>query len=168
MIIFLSMFSVLFIVLSIISLDFYTFYQKNVKVKEALNRGVKASALQLDTDAVDSNGNNLAGMGIFIINQNSAKKAFDDVIINNIGLDTNFNPKPVSVLKKPLSILEFKVLNDYQNMPYEYYSPTLNQKYLIKNPGVFCVCSFEIRSYFIKKEITFAKLSSAELINSAN
>lgn len=168
MIIFFSMLTILFFMFSILMLDFYTFYQKNVQVKEALNRAVKASALQIDTDAVDNNGDNFAAMGIFIINENHAKTAFDGVIMENIGLDENFNPEPVSVLKKPLSILEFAVLNDYQNMPYEYFSPTLNQKYLIKNPGVFSVCSFEIQSYFIKKQIIFGKLASAELLNTAD
>lgn len=167
MIIFFAWLTILFMVFSVLLLDFYTFYQKNIKIKEALNRSIKAAALQIDTEISDSGGNNLAGMGIFLVNDTDAYPTFEDILKANIGLDDNLSPLDVSVLRTPISVLEFEILNDYENMPYEYHSPTLNDDYLVQNPGVFAVCSFEVQSYFIKKQITFGKLASAELVNTA-
>ena len=149
----------------VITLDFYTFYQKNVKIKDSLNRAVKGASLQLDTKAVDQDGNNLAAQGVFLIEEEEADKAFRKITRDNIALDENFEPKPNSFLVKPLEILEYEVLNDYKNMPYEFESDILGHKYVVKHPAVFVVCSFRVQSIFLKKDIVFAKLASSELVN---
>lgn len=160
--------SLLFIVaFLVISLDAYTFYSRNVQIKSSLNLAVKASAMQIDTEKADADGNNLAAEGIFVIDEVEAEEALKQIIRQNLMLNEDFSPSESSILKKPLKILEFEVLNDFENMPYEHASPTLGQDYLISHPGVFVVCSFEVQSYFMQKEVTFAKLSAAELINIA-
>ena len=170
----LSMFIVLFVlVIAVIGLDFASFYEKNVKVKACINRSVKGSALQVDTDALDADGSNLSAKGIFLIHSDKADIAFKYLLSENLGLvQSGFDENVLestgkSVISGKLEILEFEVLNDYANMPYEYYSPTLDRNYLIENPSVFIVLKFQVRSHFLKREYTFGKLGSAELINSS-
>ena len=170
----LSMFIVLFVlVIAVIGLDFASFYEKNVKVKACINRAVKGAALQVDTDALGSDGSNLSAKGIFLIHDKKAGDAFRYLLSENLGLVQNASDEDIlestgkSVISGNLEILEFKVPNDYENMPYEYYSPTLDRNYLIENPSVFIVLKFQVRSHFLKREYTFGKLGSAELINSS-
>ena len=170
----LSMFIVLFaLVIAVIGLDFASFYEKNVKVKACINRAVKGAALQVDTDALGSDGSNLSAKGIFLIHDKKAGDAFRYLLSENLGLVQNASDEDIlestgkSVISGNLEILEFKVPNDYENMPYEYYSPTLDRNYLIENPSVFIVLKFQVRSHFLKREYTFGKLGSAELINSS-
>lgn len=170
----LSMFIVLFaLVIAVIGLDFASFYEKNVKVKACINRAVKGAALQVDTDALGSDGSNLSAKGIFLIHDKKAGDAFRYLLSENLGLVQNASDENIlestgkSVISGKLEILEFKVPNDYVNMPYEYYSPTLDRNYLIENPSVFIVLKFQVRSHFLKREYTFGKLGSAELINIA-
>lgn len=165
-IIYVTFMAIFFIMTAIISLDLSNLYMGNMKVKAAINRSVKASVLQLDTNKDDTDSLNFAGKGIFLIDENKAKESFDNIISVNLGLDKDtLEPLERSVLKKKPEILEFVVLNDYKNMPYEYYSPTLQSNFLVENPSVFVVLKFQVNSYFLKKEFTFGKLSSAQLIN---
>lgn len=167
-IIYVTFMIIFFLMTAIIGLDLSNFYMGNMKVKAAINRSVKASVLQLDTRKDDTDSLNFAGKGIFLIDEDKAKKSFDKIISVNLGLDKDtLEPLERSVLKKKPEILEFVVLNDYKNMPYEYYSPTLKSNFLVKNPSVFAVMKFEVKSYFVKKEYTFGKLSSAQLVNNA-
>ena len=170
----LSMFIVLFaLVIAVIGLDFASFYEKNIKVKACINRAVKGAALQVDTYALSSDGSNLSAKGIFLIHDKKAGDAFRYLLSENLGLVQSASDKNIlestgkSVISGKLEILEFEVLNDYENMPYEYYSPTLDRNYLIENPSVFIVLKFQVRSHFLKREYTFGKLGSAELINSS-
>lgn len=170
----LSMFIVLFVlVIAVIGLDFASFYEKNVKVKACINRTVKGAALQVDTDALDTDGSNLSAKGIFLIHQEKADDAFKHLLSENLGLVQSSKDENIlestgkSVISGSLEILEFEVLNDYATMPYEYHSPTLDSNYPVENPSVFVVLKFQVKSHFLKREYTFGKLGSAELINSS-
>jgi len=164
-----SMFIILFIlVISVISLDFASFYEKNMKVKACINRSVKGAALQIDTNINDTNNDNLSAKGIFLIDEIKADNSFKHILSENLGLNENtLKPLSKSVLANTPEILEFKVLNDYSNMPYEYYSSTLDRNFIVENPSVFVVLKFQVNSHFLKREYTFGKLGSAELINNS-
>lgn len=165
-IIYVTFMVIFFLMTAIIGLDLSNFYMGNMKVKAAINRAVKASVLQLDTNKNDADSLNFAGKGIFLIDEDKAKKSFYKILSVNLGLDKDtLEPLQRSVLKRKPEILELIVLNDYEKMPYEYYSPTLKSNFLVKNPSVFAVVKFEVNSYFVRKEYTFGKLSSAQLVN---
>lgn len=165
-----SIFLLLFIIaISVVGLDFASFYDKNMKVKAGINRAVKGAALQVDTDILDTDGNNLSAKGIFIIHQAKADNTFKYLLSENLGLENGtLEPLTKSILNSTPEIIEFEILNDYKNMPYEYHSKTLDSNFLVENPSVFVVLKFQVNSYFLKQEFTFGKLSSAELINKEN
>ena len=74
-------------------------------------------------------------------------------------------PLSNSILSSPAEIIEFKILNDYQNMPYDYTSPATGKTYNIKNSCVLTIMKIQIKSFLINKEMIFGRLSSSELMN---
>lgn len=164
-----SFIAIFLVFVSIILLDFSTFYNQNIKVKAIINRSVKGATLQVDTNAVNGLGQNLSAQGIFVVDEVKSENVFKSILSTNLGLNpATLEPLSNSILKKTPEILEFEVLNNYVDMPYEYYSPTLKQNYLVEYPSVFVVLKFQVKSYYIGKEFTFGKLSSAQLLNVAN
>ena len=74
-------------------------------------------------------------------------------------------PLSNSILSSPAEIIEFKILNDYQNMPYDYTTPATGKTYNIKNSCVLTIMKIQIKSFLINKEMMFGRLSSSELMN---
>lgn len=168
-IIFMIMILIFFVSVSIIGLDLYGMYSRNIKVKATINRAVKGAAMQVDTQATDEYGNNLSAKGVFLIDETEARKIFEDIISVNLGIDkTTLEPLKNSILRHKPEVVEFEILNDYKKMPYEYTSITLNEKFLIKHPTVFVVLKFKVDSFFLKDQYAVGKMSSSQLINSAD
>ena len=80
-------------------------------------------------------------------------------------MDNKLKPLSNSILSNPAEIIEFKILNDYQNMPYDYTSPANGKTYNIKNSCVLTIMKIQIKSFLINKEMMFGRLSSSELMN---
>ena len=137
-----------------IILELSTLYIKTKKVKEALNRSVKAGSL-----AVIENDN--LAEGNFLINETQAQKNFKITLADNLGLDRNtLEPLQKSLVTQKPVIKEFTVKN---NTPTVYHSTTLNRDFNIENPSVIAVIQFEIRGIFVKETIITYKLSSSQL-----
>ena len=162
---FMLSFTVVIALMVIANGDLSNFYNQNMKVKSAVNRAVKAASMQLDTAVVDLAGENLSAQGIFLIDEIKAEEAFKEVLNQNLGLDDELKPLSNSILSSPAEIMEFKILNDYQNMPYDYTSPVNGKTYNIKNPCVLTIMKIQIKSFLINKEMIFGRLSSSELMN---
>ena len=162
---FMLSFTVVIALMVIANGDLSNFYNQNMKVKSAVNRAVKAASMQLDTTVVDLAGENLSAQGIFLIDEVKAEEAFKEVLTQNLGLDDELKPLSNSILSSPAEIIEFKILNDYQNMPYDYTSPVNGKTYNIKNPCVLTIMKIQIKSFLINKEMIFGRLSSSELMN---
>ena len=162
---FMLSFTVVIALMVIANGDLSNFYNQNMKVKSAVNRAVKAASMQLDTVVVDLAGENLSAQGIFLIDEIKAEEAFKEVLNQNLGLDDELKPLSNSILSSPAEIMEFKILNDYQNMPYDYTSPVNGKTYNIKNPCVLTIMKIQIKSFLINKEMIFGRLSSSELMN---
>lgn len=168
-IIFMIMILIFFVSVSIIGLDLYGLYSRNVKVKATMNRAVKGAAMQVDTEITDENGDNLAAKGIFLIDEAEATKAFEEIMSVNLGIDkATLEPLESSILRYKPEIVEFVILNDYKNMPYEYTSAVLSEKFIVDHPTVFAVLKFNVDSFFLKEQYAVGKMSSSQLINSAD
>lgn len=149
--------------------DFLNCMNKATIIKTSMNRAVKAAAMQVDLTATNASGETLFGNGIFVIDEDEANKKFREILSGNLGLDpTTLEPKARSVLAETPEILEFKVLNDYQNMPNTYYSSTIKNSFDVENPSVYAVIKFKVRGLAWSPEIQLGKLSSAQLLNLQN
>ena len=145
--------------------DLFVYFNMNIKSKQIINRAVKACALQLDTTSTNASGENLSAKGIFLIDEVKGTEEFLNILKLNFDLDDNLEPKSESLVKSKIDILEYKIFNDYMNMPYEYMSPLMQINYYIKRPCVLAVVKIHIESSIGEREIIIGKLSAAELIN---
>lgn len=144
----------IFIAISGLVMDFANVYIKSSKVKEAVNRSVKAGTLEI------LEGENLAN-GLFYIDEDRADDTFKTILAHNLGLnEINLDPLEKSVLEERPTILEFEVIN---TTPSNYYSPTLERNFGIENPSIVTVLEFRVRGVFIKKTLRVSKLSSSQL-----
>lgn len=148
-----------FLIATSIILELSTLYIKSNKIKEALNRSVKAGTLEV------IEGTNLA-KGIFLINETKAQQNFKTTLADNLGLDRNtLEPLQKSLVTQKPVIKEFTVEN---NTPKVYRSSTLNRDFNIENPSVVAVIEFKVRGIFFEKTIITYKLSSSQLTSVYN
>lgn len=144
-----------FLGIAALVLDYGSLYMNNKKVKEGLNRAVKAATLAIKP------GDELAE-GNFLIDEIQANNNFKQILAENIGLDeTTLEPLPSGSLatEKP-EIKEFVVEN---NTPKEYYSPTLKNSFTFENPSALAVIQVNVKGIFTSEIITLYKLSSSQL-----
>lgn len=160
-----SMGLVILALMIVANTDMKVFYNQNAKVKTAINRSVKSAALMVDLNSTGYYGENDSANGIFTIDAEAAENTFKEVLSKNLGLDEDLSPLKNSILTSPVVIREFKVMNDYMNMPYEYISEVNNKTYIIKRPCVLALVQIEIKSSLLSKEMLFGTLSSAEVMN---
>lgn len=144
----------IFVSVTGIVLELSTLYIKSNKIKESLNRAVKAGTL------AEKENQNFAE-GEFLIDKKQALQNFKMTLAHNLGLnESTLEPLQKSLINKKPIIKEFSVEN---NTPTDYYSSTLNRKINIDNPSVIAVIEFEIKGIFVKKTIIITKLSSSQL-----
>ena len=160
-----SMGLVILALMIVANTDMKVFYNQNAKVKTAINRSVKSAALMVDLNSTGYYGENDSANGIFTIDAEAAENTFKEVLSKNLGLDEDLSPLKNSIITSPVVIREFKVMNDYMNMPYEYISEVNNKAYIIKRPCVLALVQIEIKSSLLSKEMLFGTLSSAEVMN---
>lgn len=147
---------VIFSGISALVFDFGNIYLKAKKVKNAINKSVKAGTLAVEKGEDLANGN-------FIINTDRANANFKQILANNLGVnELSLEPKEGgrSLLSEPPVIKELVVIN---TVPTTYNSPTMGMPYSIKKPSVLAVVEVQIKGLFIKKTLTIGKLSSAQL-----
>jgi len=144
-----------FLGVAMLVLDQGSLYLNNKKVKEGINRSVKAATLAI------KDGDDLAE-GYFRIDEVNAQVNFKIILAENLGLDkTTLEPLSTGSLitEKPI-IREFVV----ENMaPKTYYSISLEHNFNIKNPSVLAVIEVNIKGVFTSKKITIYKLASSQL-----
>lgn len=153
--IWLIVFIVLFLGIGMLIIDQGSLYLNNKKVKEGLNRAVKAATLAIEEDEM------LAG-GYFKIDEVNANINFKNILADNLGLDsTTLEPLETGslVVEKPI-VREFIVEN---NTPIIYYSATLSHSFALENPSVLVVIESNIKGVFTSRKITIYKLSSSQL-----
>lgn len=155
--IWLIIFVVIFLGVGMIVMDQGSLYLNNKKVKEGLNRSVKAATLAIKEDEILSEGH-------FKIDEENAQINFKNILAENLGLDkTTLEPLETGslVTKKP-DVKEFVVEN---NTPKTYYLTILNHSYTLENPSVMAVVRVKVKGVFSSKTITIYKLSSSQLIS---
>lgn len=146
--------TLIFISVTGLMLELNTLYTKSKKIKESVNRAVKAGSL-----AVQENSN-LAN-GIFLIDETTAQNNFYQILAHNIGLDeVTLAPLSKSLVTQKPNIKEFQVIN---TTPTVYNSTTLSKNFNIENPSVIAVIEFKIKGIMSEKTITVYKLSSSQL-----
>ena len=160
--IFLIIFIFTFIWMSTLVIDYSNLNIQTKKIKYAMNRAVKAAALQIQ-EGNDSNlteGESLAN-GIFLIDEEKSEEVFKEVLASNLGLDeVSLEPLENSVLYEKPIIREFKVINSY---PSNYLSPVINQTYEIEHPSVVATLEFKVKSTFLVTDIQINKFSGSQL-----
>lgn len=155
--IFLIMSIVVFAPLGALVLDFGNIYLKSKKVKNALNRAVKASVVAVQE------GEPLA-QGKFLINEEKGEENFYLVLAGNLGLDPDtLEPLPNSLVEEAPNILEFSIHND--DLPKNYYVPAMDTTYEIINPSVIAAVEFKVRGIFLNQTLLIARLSASQLIS---
>lgn len=153
--IWLVVFIVIFLGIGMLVLDQGSIYLNNKKVKEGINRSVKAATLAI------KDGNELAE-GYFMIDEVNAVVNFKNILSENLGLDrTTLEPLVTGslVTEKPV-IREFVVEN---NTPKTYYSTILNHPFTLENPSVIAVIQVKVKGVFSSQSFTLYKLSSSQL-----
>jgi len=146
---------VIFLGVGMIVMDQGSLYLNNKKVKEGLNRSVKAATLAIKEDEMLAEGR-------FKIDEVNAQINFKNILAENLGLDkTTLEPLETGSLvdKKP-DVKEFVVEN---NTPKTYYSTILNHSFELENPSVMAVVQVKVKGVFSSKIITMYKLSSSQL-----
>ncbi|MBP1926728.1 hypothetical protein J2Z76_002598 [Sedimentibacter acidaminivorans] len=153
--IWLIIFVVIFLGVGMLVMDQGSIYLNNKKVKEGLNRSVKAATLAIKEDEMLAEGR-------FKIDEVNAQINFKNILAENLGLDkTTLEPLETGSLvdKKP-DVKEFVVEN---NTPKTYYSTILNHSFELENPSVMAVVQVKVKGVFSSKIITMYKLSSSQL-----
>lgn len=144
-----------FLGVGMLVLDQGSLYMNNKKVKEGINRSVKAATLAI------KDGDDLAE-GYFKIDEANAQVNFKNILAENLGLDkTTLEPllSGSLITEKPI-IREFVVEN---LTPKTYYSSSLEHNFNIKNPSVLAVIEVKVRGVFTSKKTTMYKLASSQL-----
>lgn len=149
-----------------IAADFLTVMNKCYMVKSALNRSIKAAVMCIDTDAKRADGTSYFAEGIFLIDEDKSEQVFKEVLAGNLGLDdTTLSPDIISILQETPQLLEYEVINDYLNMPRDYYSPTMHRSYVVENPSVYTVLTFKVKGILLSDNMKIGKLAGAQLLN---
>jgi len=150
----------IFLGVAMLVLDQGSLYLNNKKVKEGINRAVKAASLAIEEDE-------MLAEGIFTINSVKAEINFKHILAKNIGLnEVTLEPlKTGSLVAEMPEIKEFVVEN---NTPKTYYSTTLNYSFTFENPSVIAVIQVKVKGVFSSRIITMYKLSSSQLTSIYN
>lgn len=153
--IWLIIFVFIFLGIGMLVMDQGSLYLNNKKVKEGLNRSVKAATLAIKDDE-------MLAEGYFKIDETNAQVNFKNILAENLGLDRITLETLITgslVTEKPV-VREFVVEN---NTPKTYYSSSLQYNFKIKNPSVLVVIEVNVRGVFTSKKITMYKLASSQL-----
>lgn len=123
----------------VIFLIFCVYTQQNYEwdiirnlLKDANNFAVHDAALQVD-DIEKSQGR-------IVFDPLEAKKAFDDTLQKNLGLNDTFQPVPGSRLKHSVEIVKFQLFDESNtSFPFLFVDPEYRIARWIQGPAVFAV-----------------------------
>lgn len=129
-------------------------------LKYGLNRAVHAAAQQTD-DA-------LLARGIRAIDEAEAELVFLAYLQANLMLDGHNRPLPGSMLREPVEIVVFDVINRDQAFPHHYRNADHDVELTLYGPGVVAIIRAEYpRFYRLVHPIVWTVKGSAELLPAA-
>lgn len=127
------------------------------KVKQAVNRGAHAAALQIDSKALAD--------GVFQIDPIAAKQQAMEIIFQNLLLDEHGTPTEQSFIVEPVRIIHFEVLDATLNYPYHYELESYNFSTVFYRPAVVIVLHFSYpRIFSINNPVEWNIVGSAQLV----
>ena len=145
----------LFVGLQPLVIDFGGMLSSQIKVKNSLNKAVKAASLAIQDGEDLANGN-------FRINSGQAEVNFNRYIALNLGLN-EITLEPLSTgsrLPKAPTVKEFVVQNTASST---YTSSYMGQTYQINKPTVISSLEFSYQGVFLRKSFRVGRLSSSQL-----
>lgn len=100
-------------------------------LKHAVNRAAHAAAQQLDRDKLE--------LGVLSIDEGLAEQAAARYLMDNLALDGGLNPLPGSLLRDPVEVRVFEVLDESLSYPYTYKNEPYDYEVTFERPGVVLI-----------------------------
>lgn len=127
------------------------------ELKHAVNRASHAAAQQLDPA--------MLAEGIRRIDEKRAEDVFLAYLQTNLRLNEDNRPLPGSMLKQPVEIAVFDVINGEVPFPYLYRDETFRLEVLLNGPGVVAIVRAEYpRIYNLASPVIWTVKGTAELL----
>jgi hypothetical protein len=127
------------------------------KVKQAVNRGAHAAALQLDTVALAN--------GVFQLDDEAARIRAEQYIYRNLLLDEFGMPTVDSFIRTPVEIVYFEILDASLEYPYRYELSQYRFSTVFNSPAVIIVLHFSYPRIFSNNNpVEWDIVGSAQLI----
>ncbi|SFF29196.1 hypothetical protein SAMN04487969_12371 [Paenibacillus algorifonticola] len=108
--------------------------------KHALNRAVHAAAQQVDKAAL--------GDGVVRIDPLAAEASANRYLQGNLQLDAAGKPLGSSLLKEPVKVVVFDVINNEHTFPYQYVNAQYSYEATLRRPGVVMIIKLVNPSVF--------------------
>ncbi|MHA6480507.1 hypothetical protein ACX1C1_01000 [Paenibacillus sp. strain BS8-2] len=127
--------------------------------KKAVNRAAHAAAQQLDKQAL--------GDGKLRIDQTAAEAAATMYLGSNLLLDAAGNPLAGSLLREPVEVLVFEIINDDEQFPFIYRNEEHDFEAVLRRPGVVLIIKVVYpRAFRVLEPIEWEIRGAAELVMS--
>ncbi|MBN2982632.1 MULTISPECIES: hypothetical protein [Cohnella] len=125
--------------------------------KRAVNRAAHAAAQQLDRDKLEQ--------GIVSIDAEAASAEALSYLRTNLRLLGDLSPQPGSMLREPVEIREFRVINEDVDFPYTYVNAEYGFEVTLRRPGVVLIAHVAYpRLFGVLAPIEWELKGSAELV----
>lgn len=124
--------------------------------KRAVNRAAHAAAQQLDSEALSE--------GIVRIDEEAALASALLYLRVNLRLDESLAPLPGSMLRDPVELAEFRVVNDDAAFPFTYRNAALDYEVTLREPGVILIIRIRYpRGFTVMEPLDWYVKGAAEL-----
>lgn len=126
-------------------------------LKQAVNRASHAAAQQIDLDKLE--------LGIVSIDGRRAEQAAILYLADNLGLNEQLTPSPGSLLRDPVEVRVFEVLDESLTYPYTYRNDLYDYEVTFARPGVVLIIHVVYPLLFgVLDQIEWDVRGSAELV----
>jgi len=127
------------------------------EAKRAVNRAAHAAAQQLDQGALAA--------GVARIDEAAAASAALQYLQANLRLDPSLSPLPGSMLRDPVEIAVFRIVNADSVFPYTYRNELYDYEVTLKRPGVILIARVRYpRGFNVMGPIEWYVKGAAELV----